>query len=276
MNFDSLHQAAWQCLLTPAVDDKLALTDLIAEQWRGGLLDFHSEVAPFTASENVESLPVPGRPLKPDLVPPNQVPQRGFGKPSQRAALLHALAHIEFNAVNLAWDAVYRFRGMPKRFYEDWVTVATDEARHFRLLQQRLHALDHEYGDFVAHNGLWDMAVKTDHDLAARMALVPRVLEARSLDVTPMIAERLRSAGDPESAEVIKLIETEELAHVQAGTRWFHYACDQQGLEPDTYFIDLVKQHMNAVKGPFNTTARIEAGFSEQELRNLGALAEAC
>jgi len=188
-------------------------------------------------------------------------------------ALVHAVAHIEFNAINLALDAVYRFRGMPGEYYADWLSVAADEARHFALLRDRLEDLDARYGDLPAHNGLWEMAEKTADSCLVRMALVPRVLEARGLDVTPGMIERLESAGDSDTAAVLQVILREEVRHVAIGTRWFRYCCDRQGVDPETTFLTLLRAHYGgSVHGPFNTQARYEAGFSKQEMQALEAL----
>src|SRR5262249_40582494 len=158
-----------------------------------------------------------------------------------------------FNAINLAWDAVYRFRGMPVQYYADWVGVAADEARHFALLEARLHELGYVYGDFDAHDGLWEMAVKTSAWCLARMALVPRVLEARGLDVTPGMIERLRGAGDDATVAILELILREEVAHVAAGSRWFAWCCAREGRDPDTTFAELIAAHSRgALRGPFN------------------------
>ena len=193
-----------------------------------------------------------------------------------RAALLHAIAHIEFNAVDLAWDAAYRFRGMPETFYDDWVRIADDEARHFALLRGRLQALGHDYGDFDAHNGLWEMCEKTAHDGLERMALVPRVLEARGLDVTPGMIVKLRALGDEVTVAVLELILREEVAHVAAGSRWFRWYCGRRGLEPESTFRELLARYARAVlHGPFNLEARSAAGFSVEELEALLQAAEA-
>jgi uncharacterized ferritin-like protein (DUF455 family) len=188
--------------------------------------------------------------------------------------LVHAVAHIEFNAINLAWDAVYRFRGMPLEYYRDWICVAVDEARHFHLLDARLREFGHRYGDFDAHDGLWKMAVKTSGSCLERMALVPRVLEARGLDVTPAMIRRLRTAGDDVSAEILELILREEVAHVASGSRWFDWCCAQAGLDHAATFLDLVGRYAaGAIKRPLNTDARRAAGFSADELERLEALA---
>jgi uncharacterized ferritin-like protein (DUF455 family) len=187
---------------------------------------------------------------------------------------VHAVAHIEFNAIDLAWDAVYRFRGMPCDFYVDWVGVAADEARHFAMLSDRLAELGRAYGDFDAHNGLWDMAVQTAGSCLERMALVPRVLEARGLDVTPGMIQRLRAVGDARTADILEIILREEVAHVAAGTRWFTWCCAREQRDPDTTFAALLRQRMpGGLKGPFNDAARLSAGFSHAELAQLRAVA---
>ncbi|WP_440995279.1 ferritin-like domain-containing protein [Arhodomonas sp. SL1] len=215
----------------------------------------------------------PGRPDRPELVAPSRVPRRRLGSEAGRAALLHAIAHIEFNAINLALDAAYRFRGMPMSYYGDWLRVAEDEARHFRMLGTRLAELGYAYGDFPAHNGLWEMAEKTASDVLVRMALVPRVLEARGLDVTPGMIRRLEQAGDDASVRVLRVILDEEVAHVAIGSRWFAWACARRGLQPARVFPELLRRYMSGrIKGPFNADARHRAGFTEAEMAALRAL----
>jgi len=196
-----------------------------------------------------------------------------LGSAAGRAALVHAVAHIEFNAINLALDAVYRFRGMPPAYYEDWLSVAADEVRHFQLLRERLRALGKAYGDFPAHNGLWEMAEKTADSCLVRMALVPRVLEARGLDVTPGMIQRLQSVQDDQTAAALEVILDEEVRHVGIGTHWFRYCCAQQGLEPVTTFLKLLKsRYGGAPRGPFNLEARYAAGVSCEEMAALAEL----
>ncbi|MFC1739934.1 ferritin-like domain-containing protein [Pseudomonadota bacterium] len=220
----------------------------------------------------VEAVEVPGRPDRPELVEPSLVPRRRPGSLQGRAALIHAIAHIEFNAINLALDAAYRFRGMPAQFYRDWISVALDEARHFQMLQQRLQEMGFSYGDFPAHNGLWEMAVKTAHSCLVRMALVPRVLEARGLDVTPGMMQRLSSAGDKETVAVLEVILDEEVRHVAIGTHWFRYCCQQEGKAPLPTFLQLLeKNYSGTLRGPFNLEARYRAGFTEEEMAALTA-----
>ncbi len=238
----------------------------------------HQALCQGRASPAVDAAPppraiaAPGRPERPRLVPPRDLARRGLGTPDGRAALVHAVAHIEFNAINLAWDAVYRFRGLPDDYYRDWAAVAADEARHYALLSARLADLGHVYGDFDAHDGLWQMAEATAGSVLARMALVPRVLEARGLDVTPGMILRLRTAGDDCTADILEVILHEEVAHVAAGSRWFRWCCARDGLEPAATFRGLLERHLRTgLKGPFNLDARRAAGFGEDELEALGA-----
>lgn len=221
------------------------------------------------ALEHAQAPPV-GRPQRPVLVAPSSLAKRGLGSVQGRIALLHAVAHIEFNAINLALDAVARFVGMPEAFYLDWLSVARDEARHFRLLEARLRELGAAYGDLPAHNGLWEMAEKTSHDPLVRMALVPRVLEARGLDVTPGMIEKLRQAGDADSVACLEIILQEEVRHVAIGSRWFGYLCAQRGLKSETTFHSLLSEYFaGGLRGPFNHPARLAAGFTESELEAL-------
>jgi len=215
----------------------------------------------------------PGRPPRPVLVEPRAVPRRRLGSTAGRAALVHAIAHIEFNAINLALDAAWRFSGMPHEFRLDWVSVAADEARHFTQVNDRLRQLGHRYGDFPAHNGLWEMAEKTAGSCLERMALVPRVLEARGLDVTPGMIERLQRAGDAATAAVLVVILEEEVRHVEIGSRWFAWCCKRAGLRPGPTFIALLNRHYRGrLKGPFNMADRTRAGFSPGELEALQSL----
>lgn len=225
--------------------------------------------APASASPG----PLPGRPELPRLIAPGTVPNRTPYTPQGRAALLHAICHIEFNAINLALDAVWRFDGMPEAFYRDWMRVAEEEARHFELLHQELQALGQRYGDFEAHDGLWEMCEKTADNITARMALVPRTLEARGLDATPLIQARLRKVGTPDALRIcdcLDVILREEIGHVDIGNRWYRWLCQQQGLEPVAHYKTLVTQYRAPrLRPPFNTEARQAAGFSAEELAYL-------
>ena len=215
-------------------------------------------------------LPLPGRPQRPRLVEPATVPRRSPFTPEGRAALLHAVAHIEFNAINLALDAVWRYHGMPQAFYRDWWLVAADEARHFNLLRSHLQTLGRDYGDFDAHDGLWSMAEKTADDIVARMALVPRTLEARGLDATPPMQARLARAGDQRAVEILGVILHDEVQHVAIGNRWYRWLCELQGLDPVHHYPVLAERYgAPRLKGPFNLEARGRAGFTEQELSEL-------
>jgi uncharacterized ferritin-like protein (DUF455 family) len=213
---------------------------------------------------------VPGRPARPLLVHPARVARRGLGTPAGRIALVHALAHIEFNAINLALDAVARFAGLPGDFYTDWLSVAAEEALHFRLLEARLAELGAAYGDLPAHDGLWDAAQKTRRDPLARMALVPRMLEARGLDVTPGLQMRLRKAGDTDSAALLEIILRDEIRHVAIGNRWYTWLCAARGLDPVATFRALCAAYGAGLPHPpFNLAARRAAGFPEEELSAL-------
>ncbi len=262
-----LHLAAKAVLDCGDIAGKPAAARALAAAFRNG------ELAADDASPTPQAIAMPGRPPTPKLVHPRELPRRGFGSTEGRAAFIHAVAHIEFNAIDLACDAVYRFRGMPADYYADWVRVADDEARHFTLLRARLRDFGHDYGDFDAHNGLWEMAVKTARDALARMALVPRVLEARGLDVTPGMIVKLRSLGDEETAGILEVILSEEVAHVAAGSRWYRWHCARAGVEPRARFRELLVEYAGgALHGPFNMEARLAAGFDADELATLSAL----
>ena len=230
---------------------------------------------PCSADLELEEPPgLPGRPTRPELVEPRKLGRRSMQSAQGRAVLLHALAHIEFNAINLALDAVWRFAGMPAAFYADWLKVAAEEAYHFSLLCARLADYGHAYGDFPAHDGLWDMCERTRGDVLARMALVPRTLEARGLDASPPIRARLQQAGDHASASILDVILRDEIGHVLIGNRWFRHLCDEGGLDPHATYTRLADQyHAPKLRGPFNFEARRDAGFDEAELAELAALA---
>ena len=259
-DFSDLFCAANACLKQSDVDEKLALTRRLAAQWRAGALNLDS-------ASDVEPISEPGRPQRPRLVAPRDLHRRSLHTPEGHGALIHAIAHIEFNAINLAWDAVYRFRGLPRAFYDDWVRVADEEAYHFGLVRDHLRSLGFEYGDFDAHNGLWEMAQKTAADPLVRMALVPRVLEARGLDVTPGIMKKLADRGDEAAVAVLEIILRDEIGHVEIGSRWFQYLCERRGLDAGQTFRQLLDHYMMGRKsGPLHRSARLAAGFSEDEL----------
>jgi uncharacterized ferritin-like protein (DUF455 family) len=215
---------------------------------------------------------LPGRPARPRLVSPAHVPRRSLNTPQGRAALLHAVAHIEFNAINLALDAIWRFAGMPADYYRDWARVAAEEALHFKLLSEHLASLGHGYGDFDAHDGLWTMVEKTKHDVTARMALVPRTLEARGLDATPPMQAKLAQAGDQRAVEILGVILHDEVGHVAVGNRWYRWLCARDGHDPIAHFERLLMaHHAPRPKPPFNLEARRRAGFDAEELARLAS-----
>jgi uncharacterized ferritin-like protein (DUF455 family) len=222
----------------------------------------------------VEPPGVPGRLPRPLLVAPGAVAQRSVGTPQGRAALLHALAHIEFNAIALALDHIWRFAGLPEEYYRDWLEVAVEEAHHFALLRGRLRDAGHDYGDFPAHDGLWEMARRTADDALARMALVPRTLEARGLDASPAVRAKFVAVGDAESAGVIDIILHDEIRHVAIGNRWFRFLCNRRGLDPETTYREVARRcGAPRQRGPFNVAARLQAGFTPGEIAELQQLA---
>lgn len=262
----SLFETTHRCLQCRDPYTKAENTRDLATHFREGLLALSDNCPPKPIGE-------PGRPERPQLVAPKELHRRSLHTPEGHAALIHAIAHIEFNAINLALDAVYRFRDMPQAYYDDWLQVADEEAYHFQLVRDHLNSLGYDYGDFDAHNGLWEMAQKTADDPLVRMALVPRVLEARGLDVTPGIMKKLADHGDTAAVAVLEIILRDEIGHVEIGTRWFRYLCDQRNIEPDATFRGLFEEYMGAagsrVKGTLHRSARLAAGFSEDELNYL-------
>jgi uncharacterized ferritin-like protein (DUF455 family) len=262
----NLYTEAKKCFLTRDPDEKLTLSQDIVAAWVGGQLEWKDGDVPL-------QLVIPGRLDKPVLVPPNKVKKRGFRSIQQRAGLIHALTHIELTAVNLCWDSVYRYRHMPKAYYDDWINTAKEETLHFFALRSRLRDIGYEYGDLPVHDELWQMAVKTSDDLMARMAIVHRVLEARALDVVPLSEARFREIADKETADVLVMIANDEIGHVNAGARWYRYCCEQQQLDPDTMFFHLLEKYLQSTpRGPFNREARMKAGFSLAEMQKLEQL----
>lgn len=257
---ESVHTLALTALQTANPIDKHALTETIYQRWLNGEL-----VA--VDMNPVGRLEIPGRPEKPELVAPKALPQRSFHTQQGYAAFIHSLCHIEFNAINLALDAVYRFRELPNDFYTDWLRIAAEEAYHFSLLNAHLRSRGFAYGDFTAHNSLWELAVATDNDPLIRMALVPRVQEAHGLDVTPGLIEKLRANGADEAVAILEIILRDEIGHVSVGNRWFNFLCAQRGLEPLQTFQTLLQQvYRGRLHGPFALDIREQAGFSQAEL----------
>jgi uncharacterized ferritin-like protein (DUF455 family) len=225
------------------------------------------------AASIAEPAQLPGRPTHPQLRPHREITTASLYTPEGLPRLLHSIAHIEFNAINLALDAVWRFDAMPLQFYTDWLQVAQEEAYHFGLLQDLLLELGYSYGDFPAHTGLWDMTEKTKADITARMALVPRTLEARGLDATPPMQTRLRKLGTPmalKAVAVLDIILHDEIGHVRIGNHWYGWLCARQGLDPVAHYASLVRIYQAPrLRSPFNEAARLAAGFSRAELDQL-------
>jgi uncharacterized ferritin-like protein (DUF455 family) len=260
-----LRARALELLIETVPETKAAGVAGLAAAWRAGTCAL--DPAALLAADTAD---IPGRPARPQLVPPRLVGRRSMATGEGRAMLVHALAHIEFNAVNLALDAVWRFPGMPEQYYADWLRVAAEEAHHFTLLDAHLRALGWAYGDFPGHDSLWEMVAKTSGDVLARMALVPRTMEARGLDAIPPLRAKLAQAGDEAAACILDVLLRDEVGHVEIGNRWYFHLCAQRGLEPvSTYDALTVRYKAPVLKGPFNIAARREAGFTEVELARL-------
>ncbi len=256
-----LFKFAFEALMCNEVNEKLTLTsqlnsyDICLESIADKLI--------------VKKINKPGRPSKPKLVSFKTTPKRDRSDIGM-VKTIHSLCHIEFNAINLALDAVYRFQDMPIKYYQDWIKVAYEESYHFTLLNDYLQSLDFEYGDFEAHNGLWEMTTKTDYDVLSRMALVPRVLEARGLDVTPSIQTKFRASKFTKMVDILDVIYRDEIGHVKIGNYWFHYLCKDRNLDPILTFDALIKKHIGSkLRGPFNVEARLLSDFSQAELNYL-------
>jgi uncharacterized ferritin-like protein (DUF455 family) len=217
------------------------------------------------------SKPIPGRPLKPELIAHSLLKPKPLSTVAGRVLLVHSVAHIELNAIDLALDVVWRFPGLPDAFYTDWMRIAQEEAKHFMLLREHLRSLGYDYGDFPAHNGLWEMAERTQDDVLARLGIVPRTLEARGLDASPGVKNKLIGAGDHLAGQILDIILEEEIGHVAAGNRWYRYLCKARGLEPVSTYARLINQYdAPKLRPPFNMAARRLAGFDEAELAALG------
>lgn len=263
---NNLYEIAETCLHNPSIDEKLALTHHAKSLLDKGLLD-------FSANQPIQSINQVRFPEKPILQAPRQMPKRKLTSTEGVVAFFHAIAHVEFMAIYLAWDLLYRFRSLPVQFYQDWLNVAHEEAQHFELIRQHLREMNVEYGDLPAHGGLWDHATSTAENLLARLALVPRCMEARGLDVTPAIIAKFTAQGDQASVAILNRILTDEIKHVERGSFWFKTACNDQGLEPEGQFQQLISQYYlgGKPKGPFNRELRKKAGFTEVDLAWLEA-----
>jgi len=260
IRFESLADAARSIVATDDLERKTTMAHGAAGLWfKRALSRTHTHCPRNHMPER------PGRPARPVLVPPREMPSRSVGGQRGRIALLHALAHIELNAVDLTWDLIGRFADarMPRSFFDDWVKVGLEEAKHFGLLQRRLTALGAQYGDLPAHDGLWEATQETAHSLLARLAILPLVLEARGLDITPGLIDKMIKAGDRDSAGILEIIYRDEKTHVAFGAKWFRYMCDRRGVRAEETFHDLVRRHFRGpLKPPFNDKARSQAGLT--------------
>jgi uncharacterized ferritin-like protein (DUF455 family) len=265
-----LRQTALEILVLTDAQIKVSRVFGLFEDYQRQLVGLNLSVT-FSSQD----LELPGRPEKPELIPPLQVPKRRMDSPEGRASLLHSLAHIEFNAMNLALDAIWRFPDMPKQYYEDWLKVAKEESYHFTLVNEYIQTLGFKYGDFPAHNSLWEMVERTTDSVIARMALVPRTMEARGLDAVPGIRDRFKQIKDAKAVEILEIILHDEIGHVFIGNRWFNYLCGNSGVSPITTYRELAKKYQApTLRGPFNLVARQQAGFTLEELDLLESLSD--
>jgi uncharacterized ferritin-like protein (DUF455 family) len=255
----SLADGARRVVETPDLEEKILVAHATARAWFGRGLSLRRRTGATPMPDQ------PGRPAAPVLLPPREMPRRAVGGTAGRVALLHSLAHIELNAVDLTWDMVGRFAHLqlPRSFFEDWVRVGLEEAKHFSLLRHRLAALDSFYGALPAHHGLWEAAESAGDDLAGRLAVIPLVLEARGLDISPPMIEKARAVGDEDTAAILEIIYRDEKRHVAFGAKWFRFLCDRERTDPEARFQDLVRRHFRGgLKPPFNDRARSEAGLT--------------
>jgi uncharacterized ferritin-like protein (DUF455 family) len=257
----SIFEFAETCLYKNDIDEKLTLTHQAMKLAQDGLIGFAS-------AEPILPIGTVKFPERPELLLPRQMPKRNLNTPEGVAAFFHAIAHVELVAIYLAWDLLYRFRGLPEQFYRDWLRVADEEAQHFTLIREHLRAMGIDYGDLPAHGGLWEHATDTADHLLARLALVPRCMEARGLDVTPALIEKFRQLNDEKSVNILTRILTDEVGHVELGSKWFRFFCAEQRLDAEKEYRRLLEQYYKGgkPKGPFNRPLRTRAGFSEVEL----------
>ncbi len=261
-----LRQTALEILAVTDPKTKVVRTQELFDQYHQQCIELHvSDI--LNSGDKV----LPGRPIKPELIPPLNVPKRSMATADGRVSLLHSLAHIEFNAMNLALDAIWRFADMPTQYYVDWLQVAKEESFHFSLIELHLQSLGFAYGDFPAHNSLWEMVERTSDAVIARMALVPRTMEARGLDAVPAIRDRFKQIKDAKVVEILEIILRDEIGHVAIGNQWFNYLCDQENLSAISAYKTLArKYHAPILRGPFNIEGRRQAGFTSEELDLLG------
>jgi uncharacterized ferritin-like protein (DUF455 family) len=263
-----LRQAALTILVSTDPQIKVSRLGHLFDEYQVGQIALNlSEVF------DSDNLNLPGRPAKPNLVAPKWVPKRRMDTVEGKMILWHSLAHIEFNAMNLALDAIWRFADMPKEYYQDWLKVAKEESYHFSLINTHMQSFGFGYGDFPAHNSLWEMVERTSDSVIARMALVPRTMEARGLDAVPGIRDRFKQIKDERAVEILDIILHDEIGHVLVGNRWFNYLCTGENLSPISAYRELAKKyHAPTLKGPFNVEAREQAGFTSEELSLLESL----
>lgn len=256
----NLYERLDEALQTSDASQKCRIVWQLNTDWLAGKLDVADDT-PIKPFDDV------GRPAQPLLVDPKELARRSMATPQGRILFLHAFAHIEFNAINIALDAVYRFRQMPEQYVTDWLQVASEEARHFSLIDKELQHRGSFYGEYPAHRGLWDMVCKTRHDVLHRMALVPRVMEARGLDVTPSMIKKFQQQNDQAAVAILEVIYQDEINHVRIGNHWYCLLCRQQSLDPAETFSALIEQYLgDGLRGPFNRSARLQAGFTETEM----------
>lgn len=263
---NNIYDFAEACLHRTDIDEKLQLTADAWQLYQQGKLNFDSLSKPKGIAEV-------SFPDKPELLAPRHMVRRKLGTPGGVQAFYHALAHIEFIAIYLAWDILYRFRGLPEEFYQDWLMVAQEEAIHFKLIRSHLRKTGIDYGDLPAHHGLWEHAQDTAHNLLARLTIIPRCMEARGLDVTPTMIKKIAKLKDTDGVTILERILEDEQTHVLLGSKWFNQQCHEQQVEPDSTFKALLLKYFNNTKpkGPFNTELRLKAGFTESELAWLEA-----
>jgi uncharacterized ferritin-like protein (DUF455 family) len=260
MKVENIFTIAERCLQRTDISEKLALTHQASFLLKNQQLSFQS-------NHDVLSINHTSFPAKPELLPPRDMPRRRLNSEDGKAAFFHALAHIEFIAIYLAWDIIYRFRGLPDKFYQDWLCVADEETQHFALLREHLQATGVDYGDLPAHPGLWGHAEDTADDILARLAIVPRCMEARGLDVTPAMIEKFKAMDDRKSVSILSRILEDEIGHVAVGSYWFKFLCEQRSVNPEKKYQELImKYYKGKPKGPFNREMRIIAGFSNDEI----------
>jgi uncharacterized ferritin-like protein (DUF455 family) len=270
MTMLELRETSLAILANTDVQSKVSQLANLFDDYQAG-----SIVVNLSGNFDNQDLHLPGRPAKPELVAPKFVPKRKMDTVEGRAILWHSLAHIEFNAMNLALDAIWRFPNMPKAYYEDWLRVAKEEAYHFSLINAHLKSFGFAYGDFPAHNSLWEMVERTTDSVIARMALVPRTMEARGLDAVPEIRDRFKQIKDDRAVQILEIILHDEIGHVLVGNRWFNFLCTNEGLSPITTYRQLAEKYRApTLRGPFNFEAREQAGFTSEELNLLELLSE--